>query len=716
MAAIDSLTAWGVKSPESRTLLADDETLNALVRLFSLQSLGSFVKQWVGDDKHGFLGFSPWQVGASHDVLAVASAFERVERTELALQLLTAHLTQLRTVAEADLPCVALAIDIVGQVDLLDGPAMRAARSILLHGRLLKYCDLVADLRCDAALAALESSLIGPVLVSTGSARDMLPVGTIDGVCHLLDGLAGGVHSDAQRQQIVLAAARLAAVDSGPGRRRIERSLQRAGCGDLLPGEKRFAELCEAHRDAEIVRLRVPLKSQGIQWKQGQFVPPGHSEFRWSSLCCMNAVAIAHLRLCRLGCTTTTAGDAASLIKLLHPKTEASDIALRAALLALGLRCSAANPETTDRTFGAVLDGLLADDKLLETLLEGDVSDLPVVMCTLIQARWFTTDARKKGFGDIVDSAEFASVMAGGSAPGLLDEALLRIGADPVLLRDARTRRLLRRMITPRACRGSLKAMLRPTLLQTIRDRSPRGAALIEALLLLDQDARKPLVDEVMKDVQSHCEGIDLGEPKALSAALSHPIPAMWGWRSGQPPPAFVMATPSLLSTWLGTGVADARDPETLLQNLAAVFRQRRKGQGTEWRDSVAGLVFAVRVALRAGEGLADPVFDAIVSPTSTRGSRKCGRSELFAHASLLACQGVLKKRLLPVADTTQGALLAHLMCAALMLDMQDPAPCLDQLAWVEAHVGKVEQGLLTPKWISELLAKLHTGLHALTA
>ena len=51
------------------------------------------------------------------------------------------------------------------------------------------------------------------IIVSTGSARDMLPVGTLDGVCHLLDGLAGGVHSDAQRQQIVLA--RLAGLSDG---------------------------------------------------------------------------------------------------------------------------------------------------------------------------------------------------------------------------------------------------------------------------------------------------------------------------------------------------------------------------------------------------------------------------------------------------------------------------------------------------------------------
>jgi hypothetical protein len=55
-------------------------------------------------------------------------------------------------------------------------------------------------------------------------------------------------------------------------------------------------------------------------------------------------------------------------------------------------------------------------------------------------------------------------------------------------------------------------------------------------------------------------------------------------------------------------------------------------------------------------------------------------------------------------------------MCAALALDMNDPAPGLDHLAWVEAHAGKVEQGLLAPKWFSDLRSKLHTALHALTA
>ncbi|WP_457337619.1 hypothetical protein [Rhizobacter sp. P5_C2] len=713
-AAIESLIAWGVSPSDSRTVVADVGALDALARLFSLQSFGSRVKQWVGDDKHGFVGFSPWQLGTSRDVLTVAAAFARAGRTGLALQLLAVHLTQLRMLADDDLPCVVFAMKIARKTDLLNRPAMRAMRAILLHGRLLKHCDLVADLQCGKALATLETSLIEAVLVGTGSTGDMLPIGTIDGVCDLLDGLAGQIHSDRQLQKIVQAAACLAAVDTGPGRRRIERSLQRAGGGDLLPDAKRFATLCEEHQNQVIAQLRMPLKDQGVQWKQGRFVEPSGSTLLWTSPSCMSAVTITHVRLCRPG-RTSTASDASSLIKFLHPKIDASDIAPRAALLALGLRCSAAGPHRTDEALGAVLDQLLGDDKVREAMLEGDVSDLPVVMSKLIQAHWFTTDVRKKGLGHIVDSAEFATAMASGSAPCLLDEALAQIGADPMLLRGKRTRRLLRRMITPRACRGSLKAMVRPTLLQTLSDRSPRGAALIEALLLLNHDARKSLVDAVMKDVQANCEGVDLGDPKALTAALSHPITAMWSWRSGQSPPAFVMATPSLLSTWIGTGVADAGEPEKLLENLAAVLRQQRKDQGSEWRDSAAGLVFAARVALRASEGIGDDVLDAIVSPTSTRGSRKYGRSELFAHASLLACQWVLKRRLIPVEDTAQVALLARLMCAALALDMNDPAPGLDHLAWVEAHAGKVEQGLLAPKWFSDLRAKLHTELHALT-
>ena len=746
-AAIESLAAWGVSLWDSWTVVADGDALDALVRLFSLQSLGSRVKQWVGDDEHGFLGFSLWQLGTSHDVLTVAAAFKRADRSGLALLLLAAHLTQLHVLAEDDLPCVALAIEIASTTDLPNGLAMRAVRSILLHGRLLRQCDLFAGPPCDTALEGLEKCLTESVLAGTGGTRDMLPIGTIDGVCHLLDGLTGRRRPDEQRQKIVQAAARLAAVDSGPGRRRIERSLKRAaafiGKWADLPDEKRFAALCEEHRMRVIAQLRVLLKRQHIQWKKGKFVAPDDKAFSWSPLSCMSAVAIAHVRLCRPGPGRhSAASEASTLIKLLHPQTDVSDIALRAALLALGLRCSAAGLGVKDETLGSVLDELLADDKVREAMLEGDVSDLPVVMCTLLQASWFTTDARKTGFDHIVDSAAFAAVMAGGSAPRLLDEALGLIGANPMLLPAWTTRHLLRRMITPRACRGSLKALVRPTLLKTINDRSRWwGPVLIEALLLLDHDVRKPLVDAVMKlaflkvDLGSHPKvltaalnhdarklvdavmklalvNVDLGDhQKALTAVLSHPISATWSLWWGPIPPGFVLARPSLLSIWLGTGLADACESGKLLENLAADLREQHECQSSEWRDSAAELVFAVRVALRASEGFADDVLDAIVSPPLTRGSREYGRSELFAHASLLACQWVLKGRALPIPDTAQVALLARLMCAALALDMDDPASYLDHLAWVDhlvwVEAGKVEQGPLDAKWFSDLRAEL---------
>lgn len=716
--AIAGMAAWGISPSDSHAMLADGGTLDSLVRLFSLHSPWSNPKQWVGDDKHGFLDFSLCKPGTSHDVLTVASAFERAGLPGFALQLLAAHLTEMVELTGADLPCVALATKIASKTDLLNGLAMRAARAILLHARLIRQCELFADAQCGDALATLEENLIGAVVVSTGGTREMLPIGTIDGVCHILDGLAGRASSEEQGQKIGQAAACLAAVDSGPGRRRIERSLQRAtiqGAGGALPSVKRFAALCEAHQGSVIAQLRVPLTQQGIQWRQGKFVEPDDSSFSWKPLSCMSALTIAHVRLCRPG-FTATAGDASSLIKLLHPRIAASDTSLRAALLALALRCSAARPDLRDEALDAVVDDLLAGDAVRDAMLEGDVSDLPVVLCTLVQAHWFTTDVRKKVFKHIVDSAEFAVVMASGSAPCMLDEALAQIGTDPMSLRRTRTRRLLRQMITPRACRGSLRAMARPMLLQTLNDRSPRGLALIEALCLLDHGLRKPLVDQVMAHLNARNKEVDLGDLTALATTLGQPISSTWSRRSGQRPPGFVTAAPSLFATWLGTGVADAGKPANLLQSLAAVLRHRRDASGSEWRDSAAGLVFAIRVALRASAGVADDVLDAVVTAAVSRGSRKYGRSELFAHASLLACRWVLAGRSMPMDDSSQVALLARLMCAALALDMKDPAPCADHLAWVDAHVGKVEPGLLDATWFSDMRAKLHIGLQALTA
>jgi hypothetical protein len=668
------------------------------------------------------LGFSLWGPGASHDVETVASDFDRTGQPGLALQLLSVHITQLATLAEADLPCVHLATGIAASIDLLDGPAMQAMRLLLLHGRLLRHCGMVAGPQCDEALASMEASLIEQVLVSTGGTTDLLPIGTLDGVCCVLGALADVPHSDTQRRQIVQAAACLAAVDSGPGRRRVERSMRwaaRAGGWTDLPDAKGFAVLSEQHRERLIKQLRLPLRQHGIAWNRGKFTVSSGTH-PWTPSCCKSAVTMAHVRLCRPG-RTSAAGEASALIQLLHCEIDLHDIASRASLLALGLRCAATDPKVLDEALCAVLDALVAQDGVLRTMLEGDVSDLPVVICTLaLQARWLQDQVRRKGIRNIVDSAEFAATMASGSAPCLLDEALARIGADPLSLQRKATRRLLRRMLTPSARRGSMKALARPMLSQTLRDSSLHGAALIEGLLLLGRTERQSFVEPVMTAVMNALiddgTGAKRAHLQALKSLLGQPIAMTWSRLSTQGPPGFVMAVPNLLATWLGTGVADLDAPGRLPEQLAAVLRQQRRSRGSEWRDSVEGLVFAIRVAVRASAGLSDEMLDAVGTPTPKRGSSTFGRSELFAHASLLACRDLLKAPVPPVADATQIELLACLMRAALALDMEDPFPCRDHLQWAAQCESKVEPGLLPARWFSEMRAKLHTGLQALTA
>jgi hypothetical protein len=397
---------------------------------------------------------------------------------------------------------------------------------------------------------------------------------------------------------------------------------------------------------------------------------------------------------------------------------ERFDAALRGAVLALGLRASAADPKVLETAaFAAVLDQLLADHEVVQAMLESEVSDLPVVMCTLALAsdHWFQADARKEGFTLIVESVEFSVAMDSGSASFLLDEVLARFGANILSLRRRPMRSLLRCTFTQHACRGSMEAMARPLLMQAVFDRSrsagkSRSRALIEGLMVLDQAQRMPLFEGVVLAAGKRAEMSSVDK-----SLFAQPISLAPTWRSAWTAPSVVIKDERLLATWLGAGVADARTGD-LLESLAGVIRRQRKNsRRKDWLDSAPGLVFAIRLALRASKGLVEGPSEGVGSPALRRGSRKAGRPELFAQASVLACRFVLKGRVLPVSQDAQAALLAHLMCAALALDMDDAAPCLDHLQWVEEHEDRVEEGKLRPSWFSDLRKKLNAELQALT-
>ena len=709
--ATRSLTEWGIEPKGIGAFFARSGALEAFARLL----LARAVRPRLERGKFGKLqvsGFDVLHPGKPTDVVEVASAFVHAQRGDIALQLLASHWMHRLKLTRDDLPCLSSFVRIAKDVDVTDELAMKVVHSVVLHGRLLLRCGLSADTRCDRAWQYAENSLMRLLRARSDEANDAMAAGDVDGICHLLDDLTGDSHSDARRDAIVGAAAKVAAAHGGARLARIRRSVS-------APLEESFEKLLGLARTDRVKRLRDRLPLSDEEWRGAK--APDRSMLdmaEWSEARVQAVIDWVNAQLDLLD----GVDPAINGVPWLLSAHAAADTTWQLGdLLALALGCAARAPEVLkQKAFFTVLVKLLSDDQVVDAMLQGDVTELPAVMFALAVGQSGTLDRKHvwNRIQKIHNSVEFASAMASASGHWILDDTLMQVCRNPLWLEWRATRAVLRAMLTQSACRGSLRAVGQPILRSALAQKGARiGQALIECLLLLDLPARKAMADGLAKVATEY--GILETDGKRVAQLVVVPIVPRRRYLATHNPPAFVLENEGFLATWLGTGVADcvASDGvKRLLPLLAEVLRRQRKDVGKGQRESPQGLAFAVRLAMRAAMGQTDELLDSIALGSQLRESGKRGHSELFAHASLVA-QCVLRRRRMPHAlERTEVALLAHLMCASLMLDIQDAPAGLDHLHWVESREAQVESFLLSSTWFTKIRGRLHTELHALTA
>lgn len=750
------LQACGLGVDESATCLAKPETLDVVMRLLLQGNLQPRVES---SPRDGFRGFDAMRRAEPGDVVTLASVFAGVGRPALALQLLAAHLTQLAALNGEDLACVSSVIDIARNIDPKDGAAVQAIRSILLHIRLLLHCEVAAvqelevvdvDAVDDRPLAdqeireieagndqveilrEFEAALLTCLQPGSAETADIPLIGDVDGLCHLLERMAGDplLMAGPRRVVVMQAAAQWAATCTGPARDGVRQAWAHAN-GLPADGED-FASQSMEWRRALVLQLGQQLEDAAFTFEMRPF--PGGEAWQRQLIVptsvqvpvdgCL-AYAAAVLR--RSG--RTPAGQAACWVPLLVGHVDARDTPRRARLLVLALRAIEREPKVMAQApFSEAMAKLLADHGVLSSLLDEMPDDLPSVVFSLVLAGSGSDSALDELLHDCLKaiscSAAFASAMTRRSGAWMLDGALSCILEQPLLLQRPEVCEVLRCMATPPARSGSMKAMAMAVVMRLLREHGAIGPALVECLAMQGLEARKKSAAGVMKCIETS-EGASSGmTPRKdgttrenletlRSLLVENIVPRRRSLHSN--PPRLVTQDPLLHSTWLGAGVADAiaGEGEHLLPMLAEVHREQRKRRGNGWRESGEGLVFALQLFLRAAADQPDEVLDGLICAQGVKGTAKLKSSEWMAFAGLVASQVVLKRR--PVQIETSGVpvQLARLMCAALSLEMRDPVACLRHLLEAQACKGEAEgpvgNKLFSTAWCARIRARLHT-------
>ena len=654
------------------------------------------------------MGFDVHDCVVGRDIEVLACALVQVDRSDLALQLRASHLARRVWLPDDDVVCLSnlLAMAAASQVD--DQHVAATMWRVILHVRLLLNCSLVndessEDRLCDDIQCAADRFQLDP-----------MAIGEADGLCRILDSVQRGSHRVSQAEAILSRATRVAA--TGPDsvheriRCRVQRVMERGGWHGMEPAPD-FDALCLTAQALEIRACQRRLDASRLV---GSVPPRSAAAFNWTQ----HGDAVFGLMRALLNGRRygPDANGAAEWVVFMGAALGTSKPVHRGRLLSMAMQCVARSPGLLDQpSVTEVLVRLLKEDFARKYMLKQDNIEFPDQVFLLVtQGKGKLSEpAMQKCLCDLASSDCHALAASSGSAGWMLDRMLARMGTHPAALFSKRARFLAASLVRePRAMRDSAEALARPLLLAVLAGRGTMAEAWIECLLLLDSRQRVPMIESMAK--REH--GIHLREADAV--ALTRPVE--FGNVAGQTaqPPTFVAGNPVLLAQWMGASLAEtflagfggSEGGVQLAVELSGFHRRQHASRGTSGSESFESLSCAARVAVRVGRMVPIHVIDDAIIELYPGLRPGWDLPRLLAFSGLVASQRLLKGYGQPVLDSDEAALLARLMCAALMLEMHDDAACLEHLQAVQAHLRDVETNVLTPEGLERMFSQLQAA------